>query len=48
MIGKNKVKHWVQGRVVVPQVLSLKVSHRTSSDLDLVAGLYGGVPLRAR
>ena len=31
-----------------PQVLSVKVSHRSSGDLDLVVGVYSGVPLRAR
>ena len=48
MIGENEVKHWVHRRVGGPQVLSVKVSYRTSGDLDLVFGLYGGVPLRAR
>ena len=48
VIGKNEAKHWVHGRVGCPKVLSVKVSHRTSSDLDLVLGVYGGVPLRAR
>ena len=31
-----------------PQVLGVKVRHRTSGDLDLVVGVYGGVSLRAR
>ena len=48
VIGKNEVKHWVHGRVGGPQVLSVKVSNRISGDLDLVVGVYGGVPLRAR
>ena len=48
VIGKNEVKHSVHGRVRGPQVLSVQVSHRTSGDLYLVVGVYGGVPLRAR
>ena len=28
--------------------LSVKISHRTSGDLDLVVDVYGGVPLKAR
>ena len=43
-----EVKHWGYGLVCGPQVLSVKVSHRTSGDLDLVVGVYDGVPLRVR
>ena len=46
--GKNEVKHSLHGWAGGPQVLSVKVSHRTSDDLDLVVGVYGGVNLRAR
>ena len=38
----------IEVRVGGLQVLSVKVSHRTSGDLDLVVGDYGGVPLQAR
>ena len=38
----------MHGRANGPQVLSVKVSHRTSGDLYLVVGVYGGEPLRAR
>ena len=38
----------MRGRVGGPQVLSVKVNHRTSGDLDLGVSFYGGVPLRAR
>ena len=48
VIGKNEVKHWVHGRVGGHQILSVKDSHLTSGDLDLVVGVYGGVPMRAR
>ena len=47
VIRKNEVKHWVHGRVGGPQVLSVKVSHRYSGDLDLVVCVYDGVPLHA-
>ena len=48
VIGKSEVKYWVHGRVGGPRVLSVKVSHRISGDLDLVVGVYSGVPLQAR
>ena len=48
VIGKSEVKYWVNGRAGFPQVMSVKVSHRTSGDLDLVVCVYSGVPLRAR
>ena len=48
VIGKNEVKQSVHGRAGGPQVLSVKVSHRTSDDLDLAVGVDGGVPLRTR
>ena len=41
VIGKNEVKHWVHGWVGGPQVLSVKVSHRISGDLDQIVGVYG-------
>ena len=44
---ENEVKHWVHVHGLC-QILSVKVSHRTSVDLDLVEIVYGGVPLRAR
>ena len=44
VIGKNWVHRWAGGL----QVLSVKVSHRTSRHLDLVVAFYHGVPLRAR
>ena len=46
VVGENEVKHWVHGRVCGPMVLSFKVSYRTSGNLDLVVGFYGGVSLR--
>ena len=36
------------GRAGGAQVLSVNVSHRTSVNLDLVVGVYGGIPLLAR
>ena len=43
VIDKNEVKHWVHGRMGGPQVLSVKVSHRTSGDLDLVVSVASQV-----
>ena len=46
--GKKETKRWMHARVGGPLILSVKVSHQTSGDLDLLVSVYGGVPLRAR
>ena len=45
---KMKSNIWVHGRLGGPKILSVKVSHRTSGDVDRVVDVNGGVPLRAR